>query len=716
LDNCEHIVAGCAALVAALLGANLSTSVLATSREPLGVPSEVTFRVPSLRCPSPERALDVAALSQFEAVLLFVERARRAQPSFAISPANAAAVADVCHRLDGIPLAIELAAVRCRQMSVQRIAAELDNRFRLLTAGARTVSPRQQTLTASIDWSYERLEAAERATFRRLGVFAGPFPLEAAEVVVTAAGDIDRAEVFDLVSHLVDKSLVAIDEHPGGELRYRLLETLRAYAVDRISGAGELIIVRDAHAAWWADWLEPRGAMPTDELLEEIEEYHDNINAALDWSADKPRVGLRLLRCVARPWESLGRARDAIAAADLLLADDYAGRYPVAWLSAASAASGLYWRARGTSEHVALLERVERVASDLGDDYHLALARWHRDSPSGNATAERDACRMVRDTARDRGDRFLEAAATVGLASSLAEEEPAAAASLVLQAQVLAAASGSRDLRDAARMVQAQAAAAKGDLAGSIVLAKGVLRTGKSVAWADAVRVLGFTALLARDVAALRFATEVGDRAVRMSPGLASFAEDARHRLQLLNGQPTVIDLRWREPDVSQFLPTVGFLWLAGREALDAGAADDAVDGVRAWTRPVPHAQAVLAAVEAAATADQHRWYDALDIAVDQGLRLIAVDALEGLAVIAARNKGWAECLRLLGSAQRLRAETAYQWRFPFEQRSVSTSRSTAIDALGTEADAADTAGRDLDWRAAAALASRRGREENRPR
>ena len=212
LDNCEHLVAACADLVTALLLANPSTSVLTTSREPLGVPGEITWRVPSMRCPSPEGGLDVPTLSQYDAVVLFVERAHRARPSFAVSDANAPAIAQICHRLDGIPLALELAAARCRQLSAERIASELDDRFRLLTGGARTVMARQQTLAASVDWSHERLDDAEQRTFRRLGVFAGRFPLEAAEAVVAAGGDLDPAEVFDLVSRLVDKSLVAVDE------------------------------------------------------------------------------------------------------------------------------------------------------------------------------------------------------------------------------------------------------------------------------------------------------------------------------------------------------------------------------------------------------------------------------------------------------------------------------------------------------------------------
>ncbi len=208
LDNCEHLVAGCAQLVADVLVASPAVSVLATSREPLSVPGEVTWRVPSLGAPPVEAALAVPVLTQYDAVRLFIDRARRARPSFAVTDTNAAAVAQICSRLDGIPLAIELAAARVRQFSVERIARDLDDRFRVLTGGARTLLPRHQTLAASIDWSHDRLEPAEAVVFRRLGVFAGLFPLEAAEAVVAGPGDLDPVGVFDTVSRLADKNLV----------------------------------------------------------------------------------------------------------------------------------------------------------------------------------------------------------------------------------------------------------------------------------------------------------------------------------------------------------------------------------------------------------------------------------------------------------------------------------------------------------------------------
>jgi predicted ATPase/class 3 adenylate cyclase/DNA-binding CsgD family transcriptional regulator len=704
LDNCEHLVAGCAELVAGLLAANPSTSVLTTSREPLGVPGEITWRVPSMHCPTLEANLDVPSLSQYDAVELFVERAHRARPTFAVTDNNAPAIVQICHRLDGIPLAIELAAARCRQMSAERIAAELDHRFRLLTGGARTVMARQQTLAASIDWSHDRLDDTERIALRRLGVFAGPFPLEAAETVVASAGDLEPAEVFDLVSRLADKSLVVTDEGSHGELRYRLLETLRAYALNRARTAGELISLRNAHATWWADWLEPRGAVPTDELLDEIDEFHANLKAALDWSVDQPELGLRLLRGVAIAWQELGRAGDALPAADRLLADENAERYGEAWLGAAHLASFLYFEAQAEDEQLLLFERIESVAARMSDEYYLRFARLMKSSPEMRTT--------VRDMARDRGDRYVELWMTILLAEDVAEDEPASAGPLLREAEAAAEASGMRSMRLWVRMAGAWVALAHGDLAGTIELNTEALEHAFSSMWSWAVRDLTFAGLLARSEEALRFAADAVDRIQRKAPGPAAAIYNAHHRLQLLLGQSSIVETSMQS---GRWPPSNWTLWLVSREAIDAGESSLAVDYARTWTNPAPYPQATLAAIEAAATGDEDRWHDALAIALDQDLRLIAVDALEGLAVAAARSESWAECLRLLGAAERLRDETAYRWRFGFEQRAVDSAQTTAVNALGADAEAAVNEGRNLSWRDAAAYARRARGERGRP-
>jgi predicted ATPase len=229
LDNCEHLLDAVAALADLLLRRCPRLVIVATTREPLGVPGETAWRVPSLALPGRFDAVQAEALSQFDAVRLFLDRAAKARPNFVLGVDNAPAVAQVCSRLDGIPLAIELAAARVRGMTVEQVAAGLDDRFRLLTGGARTVLPRQQTLQASVDWGYALLGDAERVVFRRLAVFAGGFSLDAGERVVAGDG-LEAVEVLDLLLGLVDKSMV-LAEDSG---RYRLLETLRQYGAARL--------------------------------------------------------------------------------------------------------------------------------------------------------------------------------------------------------------------------------------------------------------------------------------------------------------------------------------------------------------------------------------------------------------------------------------------------------------------------------------------------
>jgi DNA-binding CsgD family transcriptional regulator len=316
----------------------------------------------------------------------------------------------------------------------------------------------------------------------------------------------------------------------------------------------------------------------------------------------------------------------------------------------------------------------------------------------------------LRDLARQQADRHIRAWAPLQLAFVLAEDEPAAAAPVVTEADAVAAASGMRSLRDMASFARAEWACSTGDLVTAIELTRDLLEGPWSSWWTDAIRCLSFAALLAEDEDALRCAADAGDQAVRISPGLASWAERGRQRLALLHGRPSAAtDARDPPP------PMCSSLWLAGRESIDAGSARVAVDHARFWARTEPHPRAVVAAIEGAATGDEDRWHDALGIAVDQGLRLIAVDALEGLAVAAARGESWAECLRLLGAAQRLRDETGYRWRFPFEDRAVTTARSAAIAALGAAANTAHSEGRDLDWREAASYARRARGQRRRP-
>jgi predicted ATPase/DNA-binding NarL/FixJ family response regulator len=285
LDNCEHLVEACAELAEALLHSCPGLRILATSREALGITGEVAWSVPSLSLPDLRHLPAVESLPCYESARLFVERTTAVKPSFTLTEQNASAVARVCYRLDGIPLAIELAAARAKVLSVEQIAARLDDCFGLLSAGGRTAMPRHRTLHATMDWSHELLSREERVLFRRLSVFAGGFSLEAAESVC-AGEKLERDEVLELLSNLVDKSLVIMREE-GGEGRYRLLETVRQYGWEKLSESGEAGQVWERHAGYYlalAEEAEPelKGERQL-AWLERLERDHDNLRAAMVW-------------------------------------------------------------------------------------------------------------------------------------------------------------------------------------------------------------------------------------------------------------------------------------------------------------------------------------------------------------------------------------------------------------------------------------------------
>ena len=263
LDNCEHVLDASAKLADAVIRNCPDVKILATSREGLGIAGESTYRVPSLSLPDPKQAQTAESLSHFEAVQLFIERALQTQPTFAVTNANAPALASIRFRLDGIPLAIELAAARARSLSVEDINTKLDQRSRLLTGGSRTALPRQQTLRSLIDWSYDLLSPAEKALLCRLSVFAGGWMLESAEAVC-AGDDVEDWEILDFLTSLCDKSL-AVAEPSGTTTRCRLLETVRQFARDRLLESGDGEAFRDKHLTFFlalAEGTEPRRLTP----------------------------------------------------------------------------------------------------------------------------------------------------------------------------------------------------------------------------------------------------------------------------------------------------------------------------------------------------------------------------------------------------------------------------------------------------------------------
>ena len=253
LDNCEHLLDACAQLIDGLLRTCPDVRVLATSREPVGIGGEVAWRVPSLELPDAEPSASLEQLLLKPAVQLFVQRAMAARPRFALTVGNAQAVVQICRRLDGIPLALELAAARIEALTAEQIAQRLDQRFRLLTGGSRAALPRQQTLGATLDWSYDLLGKHERLLFERLAVFTGGWTLEAAEAVCAGRG-LDSEDVLDVLAQLTRKSLVVADEVADGAERYSLPETVRDYARQKLAmrGSAQIGALRERHAEFYA--------------------------------------------------------------------------------------------------------------------------------------------------------------------------------------------------------------------------------------------------------------------------------------------------------------------------------------------------------------------------------------------------------------------------------------------------------------------------------
>lgn len=318
LDNCEHLISACAELADALLRGCPSLTMLATSRAPLQVRGETAWRVPSMSLSADAQRQPLEVLRQSDPVSLFLDRAAQVHPSFRITEANAPAVVQICQELDGIPLALELAAARVRMLTPEQIAHRLVDRFGLLTGGSRTVMPRQQTLQASLDWSHELLSDGERTLLRRLSVFAGGWTLEAAEQV-SGGGGIDRAAVLDMLTGLVDQSLVTTDEH-GPEMRYGLLGTVRQYGASRLAQAGELDAVGERHLAYYLALVkaaEPQllGAGRDDSVLNRLATELPNLRGALERAAaTDPDAALRVVDALMLFWLFTGRFREGDAA------------------------------------------------------------------------------------------------------------------------------------------------------------------------------------------------------------------------------------------------------------------------------------------------------------------------------------------------------------------------------------------------------------------
>ena len=424
LDNCEHVISAAAAVVREMLSSCPKLVIVATSREPLMVQGEQIYPLPSLACPPVDplvATLQPEALHESPAIRLFVERARAVFPGFVLSRANAAAVVEICRRLDGLPLAIELAAARVRVLPPPLLAVRLHDRFRLVAGSERGREPRHQTLRALLDWSHDLLTTGEQALLRRLAVFASGFDVEAVEALCSVPGgaapppapfvSIPSIGVFDLLAALVDKSLVTADQHSG---RYSLLESVRAYAADKLAAAGETPWFQDRHRDWYLSLAEQaaphlRGAEQVT-WLARLTDDADNLRTALQWSIDQGDTnrGVRLAVALTRFWESRSAWSEGRQVLRSLLTARTAATLPPDLHARALLAAGQLAHWQDLDEAVTLL----RAAEDLA-----------------NATSEQairaDALLWLGSTKRRQGD-FAAALALLeeGLALSRASDHP----------------------------------------------------------------------------------------------------------------------------------------------------------------------------------------------------------------------------------------------------------------------------------------------------
>jgi predicted ATPase/DNA-binding CsgD family transcriptional regulator len=663
LDNCEHLLEACAELVVGLLSACPRLTLLATSREPIGVAGEVTWKVPSL-------SLDD------EAIELFVERARRARPDFTVTDDSVAAVQEICRRLDGMPLAIELAAARVRALSLDEIVDSLHDRFRLLTGGSRNSVRRQQTLRASVDWSHALLTEPERVLFRRLAAFVGGFDLNAAQAIAGGT-EVERYQVLDQLALLVDKSLV-VAENTSGRTRYRFLETVRQYALEKLGESGEADAVRSRHRDYYtamAVLLDEPAPTGHQQRIEQAETEIDNLRAAFAWSRENGDIAIALqLAAALQPlWLARGHVREALTWLESGLSDEKAhSATPAVWVGAfAAKATLLGWL--GSKSSVAEAERALTIAHDVGDPALLVRALIARSCASlDDAEAAGRYFVEAADLARETGDlwmlsQILGRQANVAVISGDSTGTAAAAAEEALQ---VANAVGDRFISRHCRWVLAFTQTLQGDLAGALAQFREVI--DEAIAEQDAMfRVYGLVveshALAYRgDAAGARAAAdgslqacaqlfESYEAACHAAVAVACLADDdAMSAMQAGEAARQRIGL---DPAMSGI-----FIWLAlaplacGDLAAARRWAEEAVSLARGWflaaaltTRAhVEIAQGELDRAERDA-------YDALAIAASGQGDLLVPGILECLADIAGDAGSHREAARYFGAADAAR-------------------------------------------------------------
>ncbi|WP_297774334.1 LuxR C-terminal-related transcriptional regulator [Mycobacterium sp.] len=693
LDNCEHLLDASAGLVIALLDAGTDITVLATSREPIGIAGELTWRVPSLSADG-------------DALALFVDRARRTRPDFQLTEENSAAIGEICQRLDGIPLAIELAAARTRTLSLTQIVDGLHHNFRLLVGGARTAVRRQQTLRASIDWSHAMLTEPERILFRRLAVFMGGFDLDAAHAVGTDA-DVEHYQLIDLLGLLVDKSLIVAEEIHG-MMRYRMLETVRQYGLEKLAESGEAEVVRTRHRDHYtavAVRLESQTSGDGTPLIPWAELEMDNLRAAHAWSCDAGEFGpaLRGVSALQRLWVTRARFREGLAGFDAVFADERYRDDDVAaeiWI-------------RGVADAGLLAVWFSVPASLQRADEALAAARQLEDQALVAHILM--TCGMLATGDPELADPYLAEATDLARASgntaalshlrayqSFAEGvagDPIAGQAAGEEGRELADGLGDSFMSRYSRTFLGAALATRGKLAEAHLVASSLLvearaahdRPMETFGLIIFAQVLSFS-----DPAAASTAAEA---ALEVGATLGGFHEDSAYaavaNAALARGDAVAAkqacDAAWRHTYPLKELLTRSVVPMA-ESAMGCGDlvaarrwADETVQAVPGWHRMMALiARARVAIAQGEQQQAERDLHDAVEVAERTGGHLHLPDALECLAALAAGTNP-EHAARLLGAADGMRQRRG-EMRFKAFDKAYDASVAQTREALGQEA------------------------------
>jgi predicted ATPase/DNA-binding CsgD family transcriptional regulator len=720
LDNCEHLLGATAELVVALLGAAPRLRLLATSREPIGVPGEATWRVPSLSVAD-------------EAIELFADRARLTRTDFSVTDDNVATMTEICERLDGMPLAIELAAARVRALSLAEIRDGLRDRFRLLTGGARTAVRRQQTLRASVDWSHALLTQPERVLFRRLAVFLGGFDLDGAQAVA-GGGDVERYQVLDLLTLLVDKSLVVAEEGRRAT-RYRMLETVRQYAQEKLGESREADVIRTQHRDFYvamAAHLEPWGRRDNDWRIEQMQTEIDNLRAAFAWSRERGDIALALqFASSMQPlWAASRRIQEGLSWLNAALADEEREVAP------AVRARALIDRAMldmtiGVEDNSELAEQALAIARRLDDRTLLIHALWacagttmSRPKVAGPLLAE------AIDLARESGRRAMlsQLLGWRAYAACIAGD-PITARLAAEEGRDLAQAVGNRFGVRFCRTWLGYAQTLEGDVVAAtaafgelvseaeaeqdvVVLVCSLVAQGRALAYQGQTK-----ATLASANAAIEVSNTLGGILAGLGHAVlatAALAEgDVAAAQEATDVVPRYLSARYK-PTMAELMAQVA---LARGDVTAARAlADDAVNVMRGCHLMLALTTRVRVAIAQGererAERDAH---DALEIATGSHAHLGLPDIFECLAVLACEAGSCRQAARLFGAAHSVRQRMGVV-RFKVWDAGYEASVAAVRDALGEqEFDSAWAEGAALSTEEAIAYAQRGRGERKRP-